>query len=384
MKICFVTVSFGAHFGGSEVSAKLLMDNLEKRGHEIHVLTTRTRKELHKSNVILIPYSHYIPRKMLILGNSFIDHFLGINIKNILKNEFFDVIHVQDTFLLPATLIAAKNMGIPIIATERNNVSKAVYDLIASFPISSLLKFRNKIIIRSLKKVDAIISNSEHIKNELIEACIEEDKITTIYVDGITPDWKCTNTKDKSNKIILFAPGRIYKYKGFGVLINAIKLVIREYNNIKLVIAGEGPYKREIVKLIDKLNLNNYIELLGKVSFEKIKKFYFKSDIVIFPPVHPEPFGRISIEAMTACKPVIASNVGGIPEAVEDGVNGILVPPNDPKKLDEAIIRLIEDESLREAMGKYGRKIVNEKFNRDRIVDKQIELYSKVTKIVDI
>jgi len=209
-----------------------------------------------------------------------------------------------------------------------------------------------------------------------VNAGIEGDKITRVY--NIPPNWESMNIVNKSEKLTLFAPGRIYDYKGFDVIVKSISPVVKNNKNIKLIVAGDGPYLKELIRLINNLNLSKYVELIGKVSYNKVKELCFSSDIILSLSIHPEPFSRVPLEAMVAGKPIIATNVGGTPEAVEDGVNGILVPPNNPEKTAEAIIRLVEDKKLREEMGKNGRKIVNEKFNPDKLTDKTIKLYEEV------
>jgi glycosyltransferase involved in cell wall biosynthesis len=86
-------------------------------------------------------------------------------------------------------------------------------------------------------------------------------------------------------------------------------------------------------------------------------------DIIVVPSIFEEPFGRVNIEAMAAGKPVIASRVGGIPEVVEDHVNGLLVPKGDPDALAKAMIKLIDNPELRRRLGENGRRCVEEKFD---------------------
>jgi len=231
-------------------------------------------------------------------------------------------------------------------------------------------------IVEHYKKVDAVISVSNYIRKELIKAGIPSEKITTIY--NLPPPWKPLEISRDSSNIVLFAPGRICRYKGFGVLVKAISLVVERHKDIRVIIAGKGPYYGELRKLIKRLNLTDYVKLVGVVPYKRIRNLYYYSDIVIFSSLHQEPLGRVPIEAMVAGKPVIASRVGGVPEVVEDGVTGILVPPNDPKALAEAIILLVENENLRREMGKRGKEMVFKKLNPNTIVEKHLQLYRSV------
>jgi len=118
--------------------------------------------------------------------------------------------------------------------------------------------------------------------------------------------------------------------------------------------------------------------LTGWVCHDEVMRFYANSDIVFLPSVYPDSFGRGSIEAISFGKPVVASDIGGISEAVVDGVNGFLVPAGDVDALAEAVLRLVRDRCLRERMGQAGREILEKQFNRKEIVRQTIKLYENV------
>lgn len=131
------------------------------------------------------------------------------------------------------------------------------------------------------------------------------------------PQWQKITIQKKSedkNKVILFAPGRLEYYKGFHLLIDAMKEF--QGKNIKLYIAGTGPEEEKLKKMVHDYKLEEQVVFLGKLSCEEIKNYYFMCDGVLFPSIWPEPLGRIPLEAMAAGKVCIASNVGGIRELV--------------------------------------------------------------------
>ena len=198
-------------------------------------------------------------------------------------------------------------------------------------------------------------------------------KKNIITINNPCPDWKPIK-KTLHKEIILFAPGRLEHYKGFHILINSINDIIKKYKNIKLIIAGTGNYKDQLKQLTNKLKLNNYIEFTGKLSYDKIKEHYFNSDIIVLPSIWPEPMGRIQLEAISAGKPIIASNIGGIPEIVNDKT-GILVKPN-KDELTRAILKLIKNKKLRLKLGREANKLYG-KFNQERFIEKIIKIYNK-------
>jgi len=133
MKILFITSLLGKNYGGAEISTRLLLDGLTAKGLDVKALTTRKIKE--DNQLISISYPVEIPKKLLTLGNNQLDYFLAKKIKAQIKLVNPDVIHIQDNYILPATVIANKNLKVPSVATIRNTVLDEPWDLMFNFPI---------------------------------------------------------------------------------------------------------------------------------------------------------------------------------------------------------------------------------------------------------
>jgi glycosyltransferase involved in cell wall biosynthesis len=168
--------------------------------------------------------------------------------------------------------------------------------------------------------------------------------------------------------------------KGHKVLLNAAKSILKADYNIKLSIVGHEAggtkqYVHELKSLANDLGIAKHVMFLGyrKNVAEILKTF----DICVLCSFE-EGFGRVLVEYMACGKPVIATNVGGIPEIVVDGETGILVPVGDHKSLAEAIIRLIDDPLLSRQMGNDGRLRVQKYFDLKMNVRKTQELYQKL------
>jgi glycosyltransferase involved in cell wall biosynthesis len=374
MRISFISSLIGEEHGGAEISATLLMEKLIERGQEVCAITTR--KIPNRNRFVSLPHSSLIPKRILTLGNTFVDRFLAWELAEKINLLNPDLLHIQDTNILPATITANREIRIPMVVTLRNNVSDWVYDMIFSPPFSLLLKRRNKVILRCLNEVNAIIAVSQYIKGELVAAGVEERKIYQVYNMHPTSSTQNHNVIHDS-RIQLFALGWLSKYKGFHVLINAINTIVETNKNLQLTIAGNGPEKHNLERLVNNLGLTDFVQFVGHVAYEDIGHFYLNADIIILPSLHPEPFGRVALEAMFYGKPAVASSVGGIPEIVRDGETGILVPPNNHDGLANAIVTLIRNKRLRELMGKKGREIALTHFNADSITQQHIEIYEK-------
>ncbi|MEK6899930.1 MAG: glycosyltransferase family 4 protein, partial [Nanoarchaeota archaeon] len=130
--------------------------------------------------------------------------------------------------------------------------------------------------------------------------------------------------------------------------------------------------KEELQQAIQKYQLD--AQIYPQVQYAEVPSLYAQADIVVFPSLWPEPFGRIAIESMAAGKPIIGSAIGAIKEMVTSGT-GILTDPGDVQQLREAIELLMHNEKLRQEMGKNGRKAVKESYAEEKVIEKLIGVY---------
>ena len=158
---------------------------------------------------------------------------------------------------------------------------------------------------------------------------------------------------------IIGAAGRLSPEKGFARLVEAAALLVRSDGDIGVVIFGEGPLRGELTRQIAALGLQDHVVLAGFRS--NIEDFLPHANVVALPS-YTEGLPVIALEALAARVPVVATAVGGVPEVVEDGLSGFLVPPGDAAALALRIAEVLSDESRRVAMGRRGRQRVEEQF----------------------
>ncbi len=173
------------------------------------------------------------------------------------------------------------------------------------------------------------------------------------------------------NVIFLFA-GELTEIKGIDILLEAFKLASDRSTNLFLKIVGDGPMRVCCEKFIVKNKLN--IKLSGRLDHDETLREISLSDILILPS-RTESFGRVIVEAFEFEKAVIASRVGGVPQLIKDGENGILVKPCDPKGLAGAMLRLSKDNVLRERLGRNGKKSLEDLPSFDEVSGKILEFY---------
>jgi glycosyltransferase involved in cell wall biosynthesis len=217
-----------------------------------------------------------------------------------------------------------------------------------------------------------------------------QSKIVTIYngLDLKTFDEKKDVAKIKkglsikNEDIVIGTIAKLQPKKGIHILLDAAAPIIKKFPSIKFLIVGddadtEGAYLKKLKSLAQQLNITEHIIFSG--YRDDIPQIMEIIDIFTFPSFS-ESFGRSLLEAMAASKPIIASNVGGIPEVVVDGETGMLVPPGNSTGLTAAISYLLEDKNLRKEMGLKGRKRVEKLFTMEKNVQAIETLYIELEK----
>ncbi len=254
------------------------------------------------------------------------------------------------------------------------------------FPVPSRYSLKTRLIrgltFRWLTKIIFVNNMTRDAYNKLYR--VPDSRCVTIYngvdlnvfsnLNGVRPRMReqlGVNAKD----IVLFAAGNLTEVKGYGYLIKAIRLTRLVGAPMKCFIAGQGELKKELETLINDLDLNDKVELLG--YRDDIPYLLAASDIFCMPSIN-EALGYSLLEAMAAGLPVIATDVGGIPEVVTNGKEGILVPPKDAESLAKAIEKLAVNPELRIQMGNLGRKTVEERFSVDKMLSDTAHVFEEI------
>jgi phosphatidylinositol alpha-1,6-mannosyltransferase len=230
-----------------------------------------------------------------------------------------------------------------------------------------------KQILNNAKNIICASANTSEILAGFMGKSIKE-KVQIVH-PGIASNFivdkiKLENIKKQYNlfnKTVLFSIGRLVKRKGVNDVITAMEEVNKSYPDLHYFIAGDGPEK---MKLLDSAMQNKNITFLGRISDKEKNAWLSACDMFVQPAYATdddfEGFGIVYLEASIASKAVIAGNSGGVPEAVEDGVSGILVEPKNIPDIVQAITRLASDSGLRQKLGRQGHDRALEWFNWER------------------
>jgi phosphatidylinositol alpha-mannosyltransferase len=147
--------------------------------------------------------------------------------------------------------------------------------------------------------------------------------------------------------------GRLHRRKGFPVAVEAFRLLATGRPDIRLIVAGDGEERRAVDRLEPALRAR--VTMLGTVSHAELPPYHVACDLLLAPSLGGESFGYVLVEAMAAGLPVVASRIPGYDEVVQDGQEGFLVPPGDPRAAADAAAKVLDDPALARTMGQAGR-----------------------------
>lgn len=383
MKILYICKSLPHRYqGGIQTHTAELASHLVQRGQEVHILTAGSlrkgeqRYQLNGFTVIEVPY---VPMRRVRFLPTLLEE-LSFNISAWLwlkKNQSkYDIVHLQGRsgFLFPKqdnkTPIFTTFHG---LITIENRLSKKILNLDRKIH----QRFASYFEKNALKNSDAIIAVSREMQAELHELNIQtNEKPRYILPNGVTINASNNSTKDKdkSDQNLLIFVGRLDRIKGIFNLIDAMKKV---HKNVQLIMIGDGQDRPELENRIQAEGLSERIVLLGAQSNENVLAWIRRGFALVLPSFH-ETQGIVLLEANTCGKAVAAGNVGGVPEVVSHGVNGLLFNPHNIKEITNAINELYLNPENTQKMGERGRQLVAEKFDWSKIAADTEGVYQQV------
>ncbi|MCW4002196.1 MAG: glycosyltransferase, partial [Candidatus Bathyarchaeota archaeon] len=177
------------------------------------------------------------------------------------------------------------------------------------------------------------------------------------------------------NRILVLTVRRLVYKNGLDTLIESASLLTRGHPRLVFIVVGKGPNRNLIEKRVRELSLEENVKLAGFVPERLLPYYYNAADYFVVPSSSGEGLPLVLLEAMACGLPVIATIVGGIPEIIENMVNGVLVPPRNPEAMAKTISTLLSNKELGETIGNGARKIVEEKFTWEENLRRLQEVY---------
>jgi glycosyltransferase involved in cell wall biosynthesis len=321
---------------------------------------------------------------------------IGVKVANFRMKSVFDFwvifkiikfikinkIDIVSTALFPADVygrISAKLAGVPIILSTRHRFEDSKQEKnyrLLSWLDTLTMAFSTKIIAVSKTVRDYIIQWHR----------INPTKVVTLYNGIDTNKYKADNNGNDllnkfnldKNRLTIGFIGRLVEVKGLDYLLDAAAEIIKKKKKeVQFLIVGDGPLKGMLQNKTNDLGISKYIIFTG--FRQNIHEILNIIDILVISSLS-EALPTIILEAMASGKPVVATNVGGVPEVVVNGETGILVPPRDPDSLTEAFLELLESPEKRFMMGEKGRQRVTKQFSIEKMIRDYEEFYDSCSR----
>ena len=322
------------------------------------------------------PRYFYFPPKRLfygLSGNSYANNVTKFAKENI---EVPDIIHAHHVYMDGYGMIKlSKEWNIPLVMVEHGAILKEILNW----------KHMHNKIIKTLDLADHIMCVSEDLFSIALANGVNEEKVSVVPI-GVDIDVFKKRYDENLNerfdidsdvKIVLYV-GQFIPRKGLNYLIGVIPRILGKHNKTLFVFVGNGPQKEYLEKLCREKNILSNIRFVGGVELDRLIDWYSIADIFVLPSLS-EGRPTVIYEAMSCELPIIATDVGGISEQVENEYNGFVIKPRDSNELANSITNLLENDNLRKDMGRNSRKrIIEQGWTWDKHAKNVIEIYNKV------
>jgi glycosyltransferase involved in cell wall biosynthesis len=227
-----------------------------------------------------------------------------------------------------------------------------------------------------LRLASRIICVSNVVRRSFLNLGLPEGNVMTIY-PGVDIDFYAPVEVEQSDfRPLILSVGRVIRRKGIQFLIRAVGELSKSHPKIRAMIVGpDGGYRGALEEIVEKESLSSKIRFLGPLPEEELREQMAEADMFVLPSLE-EQMPEAMLRAMAMGKPVVASNVGGVPEAIHDGTNGLLVEPGEVTALTQAIDKLIGDQKLATQVGRAARVTAVEKFSLRTLGVKMTDVYA--------
>ncbi len=363
MKIAMVSPYDFTWPGGVTAHVTQLARELGRSGHQVQVLAPHSPSRESQDADLHVPLGRSVP---LPSGGSIarvsLSWWLYPKIRALLRKEQFDVIHLHE----PMAPI------LPLCVLEFSD-SVNVGTFHASYARQHLYRITHPIIKRWQQRLHGNIAVSPAARRYVNNTFPGDYEIIP---NGIDFKHFSTNVAPmpqyQDGKINILFVGRLEKRKGLRYLLEAYGKLKWDLPNIRLIVVGPGNPDKESYRVMSSQNLQD-VEFVGLVSYDDLPRYYASADIFCSPATGAESFGIVLLEAMSAGKPVVASDIEGFRGVMTHGEQGLLVPKKDSNALAEALGMLARDPELRRKLGGNGNRLAEE--YRWEVVAGRVEAY---------
>jgi phosphatidylinositol alpha-mannosyltransferase len=348
--------------GGVQVHVRQLSANLRARGHEVLILAPSLRP-LKEDGVSIVGRALRIPYQGTVAPICFTPGSIA-RIGRELRAFRPDLVHAHEPLSPSTGMFATLRSPAPVVGTFHAFAER-----------SRLIQLASPLLRIVWRRLTARVAVSKAAAS-FMDTRFGGGSATRIVPNGVDVELfaKAQPADLPGGRRILWV-GRLDRQKGLPVAVRAFADLATRLPDVHLVVAGDGAERGTVAALSPEAR--ERVVMLGAVPHEKLPAYHAACDLLVAPALGQESFGIVLVEAMAAGVPVVASRIPGYDEVVRDGIDGILVPPNDPRALADAVERLLGDPALSGRLADAGRGRASE-FSWDHVTDRLEELYREV------
>jgi len=359
MKLCFLA-------GANSIHSKRWIIYFAERGHQVYWLSLGIRIDevINNTKFFLLKKFFFKPLRPL---------FYTICLKKILSEIKPNILHVHQVWI--DGVIGALSGFHPLVITPWGS------DVL----IGPKSKLKKPLIKFALKKADLITCDGENTKTAIMNLGIPSQKIEIICfgvdIEKFRPEAKDGDLKSRlnvNNSPIVISLKYLEPIYDLETLIRAIPVVLKEIPSTKFIIAGEGGEKEKLINLAKSLKVLEVTRFIGKIPGDKVPLYLNFADVYVSTSLSESGLAASTAEAMACGLPVINTDVGDARLWIKDGQGGFIIPIKNPRILSEKIIYLLKNDKERFKFGEMNRKIIEEKNNYYKEMDKMEEIYKEL------
>ncbi len=361
MRIGIISYDFYPHIGGQGVEAYELHKQLQTE-EGVEVVAFSSRKNNLKNHVTIPTLTSGE------MGFLFFMLPVNLSLNKMVRKYSLDLVQVYGG---PGGVFLFRKPHAYLICVANHTYAQQYRYL--KRPVYKVLMRLEK---RGYQLADKIIAISSATKQSLVEDyAIYPEKVEVILPGVDTGTFRPEKKVAKIAHSVLFV-GRLHERKAIPSLILSLKEVRTRVPDVKLFIVGDGSLRVELQRLVAAEGLVSQVNFLGRVPAEELVQWYNRAEVFVLPSLF-EGFGIVCLEAMACATPVIATMVPGVVDLVKDGETGLLVPPQNRKRLGEAIAKLLEDSELRNRLGNNGHQMAREKLDWHQVSRRFVAIYRR-------
>ena len=365
MKVLHI-ISSGGMYGAEAVIlnvSRILNEGPHRSILGVFSNSSRPNLQLHETAKKEGIESHLIPCK------GPIDRSVPATIRELVHRTGAEVVHAHGYKADVYVYLAMRGSRTPIVSTCHNWIGK-----------DASVRFYGVVDRFVLRSYAGVVAVSEEVKHRLLRARVQEERIHLIRngVDLRLYDRKLPSPRNERAPdcpLVVGLAGRLSQEKGVDLFLRAAAGVLIELPHTRFLVVGDGPDRATLTALIGRLGIGESVSLLGRS--DDMPSFYASLDMLVSSSrLEGLPIGLL--EGMASRLPLVATAVGAVPEVVQDGHTGILVPAENVDALTRAVVELLRDPILRERFGEAAVKLVREEFSAERMTMEYLRLYEEV------